>query len=165
MLGHAVKGTPMSELSQQIQADMVAAMKAHDDLTRSTLRMVISAIKTEQVAGDSARELTDDEVISVLNREVAKRRDSAESYTSGNRPELAAKELAEIEVVQRYLPADLTEAEVDGIIADELAAVAAQTGSQPSMKQMGLVMKGVTARVNGRAEGAKVAAKVRAALS
>ncbi len=155
----------MSELSQQIQADMVAAMKAHDDLTRSTLRMVISAIKTEQVAGESARDLTDDEVIAVLNREVAKRRDSAESYTSGNRPELAAKELAEIEVVQRYLPADLTEAEVDTIISEEIAAVAAQTGAQPSMKQMGLVMKAVTARVNGRAEGAKVAAKVRAALS
>jgi uncharacterized protein YqeY len=155
----------MSELSQQIQADMVAAMKAHDDLTRSTLRMVISAIKTEQVAGDTARELSDEEVMAVLNREVAKRRDSAQSYTAGNRPELAAKELAEIEVVQRYLPADLTESEVDAIVAEEIAAVSQQVGATPTMKQMGLVMKAVTPRVNGRADGAKVAAKVKAALS
>lgn len=155
----------MSALSQQIQTDMVAAMKAHDDLTRSTLRMVISAIKTEQVSGDTARELSDDEVLAILNREVAKRRDSAQSYTAGNRPELAAKELAEIEVVQRYLPADLTETEVDAIIAEQIAAVTEQLGAAPTMKQMGVVMKAVTAQVNGRADGASVAAKVRAALS
>jgi len=155
----------MSELSEQIQADMVAAMKAHDDLTRSTLRMVIAAIKNEQVAGDEARKLSNDEVMVVLNKEAAKRRDSAQAYTSGGRPELAAKENAELEVLQRYLPAALTEAEVDAIIGEELAAVAEKIGTKPALKQMGLVMKAVTARIDGRADGATVAAKVKAHLS
>lgn len=155
----------MSELAQQIQADMVASMKAHDDLTRSTLRMAISAIKNEQVAGKQARELTDADVVIVLNREVAKRRDSAEAYTSGNRPELAAKELAEIEVLQRYLPAALSDAELDVLIANALAQAEAQLGAKPTLKQMGVVMKTVTAEVAGRAEGGKVAAKVKAALA
>lgn len=155
----------MSELKDTIQADMVAAMKAHDELTKSTLRMAVAAIKNEQVAGSEARELSDDEVIAVLNREVAKRRDSAEAYTTGKRPELAAKELAEVEVLQRYLPAALTEAELDAIVAEEVAAAAAQLGAAPSMKQMGLVIKAVNARAAGRAQGAAVAAKVKAALS
>jgi uncharacterized protein len=155
----------MSELSEKIQADMVASMKAHDDLTRSTLRMVIAAIKNEQVAGDQARKLSDAEVLVVLNKEAAKRRDSAAAYTDGGRAELAAKELAEIEVLQRYLPAGLSEAEVDAIIAEELAAVEAQLGAKPAIKQMGLVMKAVTARIAGRADGAMVAAKVKAQLN
>jgi len=154
----------MSELKDRLQADLVAAMKSRDDLTRSTLRMVMTAIQTEQVAGAAARELSDPEVLAVLNREVAKRRDSAEAYTAGRRPELAQKELAEVAVLQRYLPAALTEAELDQLIAEEVAAAAAQLGGQPTMKQLGLVIKAVNARVAGRAEGAKVAAKVRAAL-
>ena len=155
----------MSELKDTIQADMVAAMKAHDELTKSTLRMAVAAIKNEQVAGSEARELSDDEVIAVLNREVAKRRDSAEAYTAGKRPELAAKELAEVEVLQRYLPAALTEAELDAIVAEEVAAAAAQLGAAPSMKQMGLVIKAVNARAAGRAQGAAVAAKAKASPS
>ncbi len=155
----------MSALSEQIQADMVAAMKAHDDLTRSTLRMAIAAIKNEQVAGKQARELSDAEVVGVLNREVAKRRDSAEAYTAGKRPELAAKELAEVEVLQRYLPAALSEVELDDLVAAELARVTAELGSAPTMKQMGMVMKAVTGEVAGRADGSVVAAKVRAALA
>ncbi len=155
----------MAELKDRIQADMVAAMKAHDELTKSTLRMAVAAIKNEQVAGKEARELSDAEVRGVLNREVAKRRDSAEAYTAGNRPELAAKELAEVDVLQRYLPARLTEAELDEIVAEEVASAAAQLGAAPSMKQMGLVIKAVNARAAGRADGATVAAKVKAALS
>ncbi|MCL4722625.1 MAG: GatB/YqeY domain-containing protein [Gammaproteobacteria bacterium] len=155
----------MSELKDRIQADLVAAMKARDDLTRSTLRMVMTAIQTAQVAGATARELDDDEVLAVLNREVAKRRDSAEAYTAGRRPELAARELAEVEVLQRYLPAALTDEELDVLVAEEVAAAAAQLGATPTMKQMGLVIKAVNARVAGRAEGAKVAAKVKAALA
>lgn len=155
----------MSELKDRIQVDLVAAMKARDDLTRSTLRMVMTAIQTEQVAGASARELDDTEVLTVLNREVAKRRDSAEAYTAGSRPELAAKELAEVEVLQRYLPAALTEAELDALVAEEVAAAADQLGAAPTMKQLGLVIKAVNARAAGRAEGAKVAAKVKAALA
>jgi uncharacterized protein YqeY len=155
----------MSEFSDRLQADLVAAMKAHDELTKSTLRMAVAAIKNEQVAGKEARELSDAEVLGVLNREVAKRRDSAEAYTAGNRPELAEKELAEIEVLQRYLPAALTDAELDAIVTEEVAAAAAQLGSAPTMRQMGLVIKAVNARAAGRAEGATVAAKVKAALA
>jgi uncharacterized protein YqeY len=140
-------------------------MKAHDELTKSTLRMAVAAIKNEQVAGKEARELSDAEVLGVLNREVAKRRDSAEAYTAGNRPELAEKELAEIEVLQRYLPAALTDAELDAIVTEEVAAAAAQLGSAPTMRQLGLVIKAVNARAAGRAEGATVAAKVKAALA
>ena len=155
----------MSELKDRIKADLVTAMKAHDELTKSTLRMAVAAITNEQVAGREARELSDVEVLAVLNKEVAKRRDSAEAYAEGNRPELAAKELAEVEVLQRYLPTALTEAELDAIVAEEVAAAAAQLGGAPSMKQMGLVIKAVNARAAGRAQGATVAAKVKAALS
>jgi len=155
----------MSELADRMQADLVAAMKARDDLVRSTLRMAMTAIKNEEVAGTEARELSDNEVLGVLNREVAKRRDSAEAYTAGNRPELAEKELAEVEVLQRYLPAALTDAELDAIVVEEVAAAAAQAGEALTMRQMGLVIKAVNARAAGRAEGAKVAAKVKAALS
>lgn len=154
----------MTTLSEQLQNDLVAAMKARDDLTRSTLRMAVSAIRNEAVAGKSARVLTEPEVIAVLNREVAKRRDSAEAYTAGNRPELAARELAEVEILQHYLPAGLTDAELDAIVAEEVAAAAADLGSAPTMRQMGLVIKAVNTRAAGRAEGAKVAAKVKAAL-
>lgn len=155
----------MAELKDRIQADLVTAMKAHDELTKSTLRMAVAAIKNEQVAGKEARELSDAEVLGVLNREVAKRRDSAEAYTAGNRPELAEKELAEVEILQRYLPTPLTDAELDAIVAEEVAAAAAQLGAAPSMRQMGLVIKAVNARAAGRAEGATVAAKVKAALA
>jgi hypothetical protein len=155
----------MSELSDRLQTDMVTAMKARDAATLSTLRMAIAAIKNEQVAGKEARVLSDVEVVGVLNREVAKRRDSAEAYTAGNRPELAAKELQEVEVLQRYLPTALTDDELDAIVAEEVAAAAASIGGAPTMKQMGLVIKAVNARAAGRAEGAKVAAKVKAALA
>lgn len=155
----------MSELSDRLQADMNSARKAHDALAVSTLGMAIAAIKTEQVAGKVARELSDAEVLGVLNREVAKRRDSADAYTQGNRPELASKELAEVEVLQRYLPAALSDAELDAIVAEEVATAAAQLGGAPTMKQMGLVIKAVNARAAGRAEGATVAARVKAALA
>lgn len=155
----------MSELADRLQTDLVAAMKERDELTRSTIRMAIAAIKNEQVAGKEARTLEQAEVLIVLNREVAKRRDSAEAYTAGNRPELAERELAEIEILQRYLPAALTDAELDDLVAAEVAAAAEGLGEQPSMKQMGLIIKAVNAKVAGRAEGAKVAAKVKAALA
>jgi len=155
----------MSELSDRLQTDLVTAMKAHDAVTLSTLRMTIAAIKNEQVAGKEARVLSEVEVVGILNREVAKRRDSAEAYTAGHRPELAAKELSEVEVLQRYLPTALTDNELDAIVAEEVSAAAASVGGTPTMKQMGLVIKAVNARAAGRAEGAKVAAKVKAALA
>lgn len=154
----------MAGMKDRLRADRVVAMKARDELAKSTLGMALSAIQLEEVAGDVARELSDDEVLRILTREVAKRKDSAEAYTSGNRPELASKELAEAAILQAYLPAALTEAELDGLVAEEVAAVAEVLGAAPTMKQMGQVIKAVNARANGRADGATVAAKVRAAL-
>lgn len=99
----------------------------------------------------------------MLTREVAKRKDSAQAYTDGKRPELA--ELAEATVLQAYLPAALTEDELDALVAEEVATAAAALGEAPTMKQMGQVIKAVNARAQGRTEGAVVAAKVRGALS
>lgn len=155
----------MGSLEERLSADMVAAMKARDKDATGTLRMVIAALKNEKVAGKVARELSDADEIAVLQREVARRKDSAQAYTDGKRPELAAKELAEVDLIARYLPAALTAKELDLLVEEEVAAAAATLGAAPTMKQMGLVIKAVTARAAGRAEGAQVAAKVRAALS
>ena len=112
-----------------------------------------------------ARELSDAEVTTVLRREAAKRKDSAQAYAEGNRPELAAKESAEADVLQRYLPAALDEAELDAIVAEEVSAAAAALGEPLGMKQLGGIIKAVNARTAGRADGAAVAAKVKAALA
>lgn len=155
----------MGSLEAQLHDDMVAATKARDRELTTTLRMVIGALKNEKVAGKVARELSDADEVVVLQRELAKRKDSAEAYTAGRRPELAAKELAEADVIARYLPAALSDAELDALVAEEVAAVAAALGAAPSMKQLGQVIKAVQARAAGRAEGGTIAAKVRAALA
>lgn len=154
----------MTGLKNQLKADRITAMKARDQITKDTLALALTAIQLEEVAGDVARELSDDEIITVLNREVSKRKDSAAAYTAGNRPELAEKELAEAAVLQTYLPAALTEAEIDTLVAEEIAAAAETLQAAPTMRQMGQVIKAVNARAAGRAEGAVIAAKVKAAL-
>ncbi|MGC4152507.1 MAG: GatB/YqeY domain-containing protein [Propionicimonas sp.] len=154
----------MAGLKDRLKADRIVAMKARDEIAKNTLGMALTAIQLEEVAGEVARELSDDEVLKVLTREVAKRKDSAQAYTDGRRPELAEKELAEATVLQAYLPAALTEEELDALVAEEVAAAAAALGEAPTMKQMGQVIKAVNARAQGRAEGAVVAAKVRGAL-
>jgi len=154
----------MAGLKDRLKADRIVAMKARDEIAKNTLGMALTAIQVEEVAGEVARELSEDEVRTVLTREVAKRKDSAQAYTDGRRPELAEKELAEAAVLQAYLPAALTEDELDALVTEEVAAAAATLGAAPTMKQMGQVIKAVNARAQGRAEGAVVAAKVRAAL-
>ena len=123
--------------------------------------MALSAIQNEEVSGESARRLSHDEEEALLGKEVRKRRESAEAYDAGHRPELAAKERAEIELLAAYLPANLSPAELDAIVADEVAAA----GEGVSLRQMGQVIKAVNARAKGRADGATVAAKVKAALA
>jgi uncharacterized protein YqeY len=154
----------MAGLKDRLRADRVAAMKARDTLARDTLGMALTALQLEEVSGEVARELSDDEVLAVLTREVAKRRDSASAYAAGKRQELADKELAEAALLQAYLPAALTEAELDVLVAEEVAAAAEALGAAPTLRNMGQVVKAVNARVKGRAEGAVVAAKVKAAL-
>lgn len=152
-------------LEKQIHDDMVAAMRAKDKTLTTTLRMAIAALKKEKVAGDTKRELSKEEEVAVLQREVRARKDSAQSYVEGGRQELADAELAEVEVLSKYLPAMLSEDELDAIISEELAAFESAQGEKPGMRQMGQIMKAVNARTNGRAEGATVASKVKQALA
>ncbi|WP_127781783.1 GatB/YqeY domain-containing protein [Rhodococcus sp. X156] len=155
----------MAELKQRIKADLTTAMKAKDALTVSTLRMVLSALQYEEVSGKQARELTDEDVLRVLARESKKRGESAEAFDGAGRGELADKERAEAQVIDAYLPTQLSDAEVDDVVARAVAAVAETTGEQPGQRQMGQVMKEAGALAAGRADGKRLSAAVRAALA
>jgi len=147
-------------LKEQLRSDLTTAMKSRDELTSATLRMVLTAVTTEEVAGKQARELSDDDIVKVLTREAKKRREANDAYTQAGREELAARELAELGVIERYLPQQLSDDEVAELVR---AAVAEAGVSDP--KAMGQVMKVLTPRVAGRADGAKVAAEVRRQLA
>ena len=150
----------MGALKDRLHADLTASMRARDELTTATLRMVLTAVGNEEVAGKAARELSDDEVLKVIARESKKRREAAEAFTTGGRADRAERELAEGEVLERYLPAQLSDAELAELVAAAVAEVGA-AGPQA----MGAVMKVVNPRVAGRAEGGRVAAAVKAALA
>jgi len=138
-------------------------MKAGNDVAKSTLRMALSAITNAEVAGDEAVELTDDQVIKVLQSEVKKRTESAEVYEQAGRTEAAIKERAEAEVLSAYLPAALSDDELTAVVQEEVARAAAQ-GAE-GMKAMGAVVKAVRERVGSGADGSKIADLVKAALS
>ena len=138
-------------------------MKAGNDIAKSTIRMALSAITNAEVAGDEAVELTDDQVIKVLQSEVKKRQESAEVYEQAGRTEAAVKERAEAEVLSVYLPAALSDDELAGVVQEEVARAAAQ-GAQ-GMKAMGAVVKAVRERVGSGVDGSKIADLVKAALS
>lgn len=146
-------------VKEQLRADLTTAMKSRDELTASTLRMVLTAVTTEEVAGKQARELSDDEVLKVLAREGKKRRESIEAYTSAGRDELAERERAEAAVIDRYLPAQLGDDELAALVT---AAIRESGAEGP--KAMGQVMKVLTPQIAGRADGGRVAAEVRRQL-
>jgi uncharacterized protein YqeY len=150
----------VAELKERLRADLNAAMRARDQVRMRTLRMALSSITNEEVAGASARQLSDDEVMKVLTREARKRREAAEAFGAAGRDEQAAAERAEGEVLAGYLPAQLSDDEVSALVA----AAIAETGAS-GMSGMGQVMKTVTPRIAGRADGARVAAEVRRLLS
>lgn len=150
----------MGSLKTRLREDLVVALRAKDEAAKTNIRLTLGAIQMEEVAGESARELSDAEELALVQREVRKRRDAAEAYAAGGRPELAAKENAEADWLSRYLPAPLSEDEVRTIVDEEVARV-----EGASLKQMGQIIKAVNARVAGRAEGKLVAAAVRAALA
>lgn len=152
----------MSDLKDQLRADLTTAIKSRDEVTAATVRMVLTAITNEEVAGKEARELSDEDVVTVLGREAKKRRESAEAYDAAQRPELADRERAELEVIARYLPQQLADDEVDAIVAAAVAQVA--EGGATGGQAMGQVMKLVQPQVKGRADGGLVAAKVKSAL-
>jgi uncharacterized protein len=154
----------MAELNDRLRADLTSAMKAQDKLRTATLRMLLSAIKNEEVSGKEPRELSDDDVIKVLAKELRKREESAEIYTENGRGELAAEEHAEARIIDEYLPTPLTEAEVADVVDTAIAQVADATGEAPGMKQMGLVMKAATAIAAGKADGKRLSEAVKARL-
>ena len=147
-------------LKTRLHGDLTTSIKARDELRTATLRMVLSAITNEEVSGTAARELSDDEVLKVLTREGKKRREAAEAFATGNRPELAERERAEGEIIAAYLPAQLSDDELRDLVTQ---AVAAARASGP--QAMGAVMKVVNPLVAGRADGGRVAAEVKRQLA
>ncbi len=150
----------MSTLKQTLRDDLTTAIREQDEVRVATLRMVLTAITNEEVAGDVARELSDDDVQAVLRREAKKRREAATAFADGGRPERADRERAEMAVIEGYLPAQLD----DAALAELVSAAIRDTGAE-GMKAMGAVMKQATAAVAGRAEGGRVAAEVRRQLA
>jgi uncharacterized protein YqeY len=151
-------------LKAQIRANLTAAMKARDAAVTGTLRMVLAAITNAEVAGATAKELTDDEIVAVLGKEVKKRHESVEIYRNAGRDELADKESAEAGIIEAYLPAQLSDEELSAIVAAEVASMTSSSEESIGMKQMGLVIKAVKAKAGVQADGARVAAAVKAAL-
>ncbi|AMY20845.1 MULTISPECIES: GatB/YqeY domain-containing protein [Nocardiaceae] len=153
-----------SDIEKRLRADLTTSMKAKDALRTATLRMLLSAIGAEKVAGKEARELTDDDVLRVLAKESKKRGESAEIYTQNGRGELAATERAEAQIIDEYLPTPLTDAELADVADTAIAQVAEELGERPGMRQMGQVMKAATAIAAGKADGSRLSAAVRARL-
>ncbi|GAA2604489.1 GatB/YqeY domain-containing protein [Dactylosporangium fulvum] len=147
-------------LKARLESDLRDAMKARDELVTSTLRMALTAVRNAEVAGKSARELSDDEVLSVLTKEAKKRREAADAFADAGREAQAAKERAEEEVLAAYLPKQLSEEDLTAIVRDALSAAGLS-----GMSSMGPAMKAAQAAVAGRAEGGRVAAVVRAQLA
>jgi len=152
--------TTASTLKATLHADLNAAMRERDQVRTGTLRMVLTAVTNEEVSGTSARELSDDEVLKVVVKEAKKRREAATAYTDAGRPELADKEMAELAVLEAYLPAQLSDDELESLVAQ-----AVQSTGASGMAQMGQVMKAAQPLVAGRAEGGRVAAAVKKALA
>lgn len=147
-------------LKEKLEADLTAALKAHDDVRKRTLRMALSAVTNEEKAGKSERTLTDDEVIKVLAREAKKRREAAEAFDQGGRADSAQAERDEGAVLETYLPKQLTDEELAQIVK---AAIAESGAEGP--RAMGAVMKIVNPKVAGLAEGGRVAAEVKKQLA
>lgn len=139
----------MGELTEKIRAELTAAMKARDAERLSTLRMLQSAFKYQQI--ESGHELSDEEAMIVIRKAVKQRLDSIEQYTKGNRPDLAEKERGEMELLKTWLPPELTDEEIEAGVRE----IVASTGAQ-SKKDMGKVMKEASARFKGRVDGKKI---------
>lgn len=151
----------MASLKDQLRTELTASMKARDELRSSTLRMVLTAVATAEVAGKEARELSDDEVTGVLASEAKKRREAATAFDDAGREELAAKERAEAVILAEFLPEPLTSDEISALVT---AAIADLGVAGDGMKAMGRVMGAVTPQTKGRADGGAVSAEVRRQL-
>ncbi|CAB4572884.1 MAG: GatB/YqeY domain-containing protein [Actinobacteria bacterium] len=150
-------------MKQRLQDDLTAAIRSRDEVRSATIRLALSAIKTEEVAGKEARELSEAEVIQVLSREAKKRKEAADVYRGAGAEDRAKAEEAELAVLSEYLPQALSSAEVEQIVKDAIAQAAA--AGLTGMKAMGAVMKVVQPQTLGRADGAEVAALVKQLLA
>ncbi|MFE4976655.1 GatB/YqeY domain-containing protein [Kitasatospora sp. NPDC056651] len=150
----------MTTLKEQLHEDLTAAIRDRDELRSSTIRLTLAAVTSEEVAGKQKRELSDADVLKVIGREAKKRREAAEAFDTAGRTDQAARERAEGELLATYLPKQLSDEELAAIVA---AAVAESGASGP--QGMGAVMKLVKPKVDGLAEGGRVAAAVKAALA
>jgi uncharacterized protein YqeY len=150
----------MAGLKDRLRSDLTVAMKARDEVRTRTLRMALTSVTNEEVAGKAARDLDDDEVLRLVAREAKRRREAAEAFDAAGRPDQAASERAEEAVLAGYLPAQLDDAELTAIVTQAIAGTGAT-----EIRQMGQVMKSVTPQVAGRAEGGRVAAEVRRQLA
>lgn len=150
-----------TSLKDRIRADRIAAMKDRDKVRSSALGMVLTAITNAEVAGKEARELSDDEIITVLTSEAKKRREAAAAYAEGGREEQAEKERVEAGIIAEYLPEQLSAEEIAGIVSEAIAATGA---ADEGARAMGKVMGVVQPKVKGRADGGAVAAEVRRLL-
>ncbi len=142
----------MTTVADQLRTDITAAMKAGDRERVGALRLVLSELQKSVKEGDG-------DELAVLRRERKRRLDAAEQFQGGGRDELAARESAEAELIAAYLPAELSDAEIDALVAEAVA----ETGAS-SPKEMGQVMKATMGRIAGRADGKRVSARVREAL-
>lgn len=152
-----------SPLKAHLQSDLTEAIRSRDEVRAATLRMALTAIRSEEVAGSVARDLSDAEVVAVLGREAKKRREAAAAFDGAGRGEKAQRERDELDVLHGYLPAQVSDDDLAALVAEEVAAAAAAGAT--GMAAMGRVMKAVQPRVAGRAEGGRVAAEVRRQLA
>jgi uncharacterized protein YqeY len=147
-------------LKEKLQNDLTSAMRARDEVRSSTIRMILTSIRNEEVSGKEARELSESEIITVLSREAKKRREAEEAFEQAGAKDRAEMEKAEGGVIAEYLPKQLSEAEIKTLIASAI-----QESGANSPAQMGLVMKSLQPKIAGKADGGTVSALVKAALS
>jgi uncharacterized protein YqeY len=150
----------VAELKERLRADLTTAMRSQDEVRTATIRMALTAVTNAEVAGPQAKELSDDDVLAVLTKEAKKRREAADAFRAGGRPDRAEREEAEAEVIAGYLPAPLTDDELTALVD----AAVADTGAS-TMRDMGAVMKRLAPQVTGRAEGRVVADAVKSRLA
>ena len=152
----------VSDLKDRLRTDLTTSIKARDELRSSTLRMVLTAITNAEVAGKVSRELTDEDVITVLSSEAKKRREAAEAFETAGGTESAAKERAEAEILADYLPTPLSEDEIRDLVTSAIVSLGV---GDDGMKAMGRVMGALQSQIKGRADGGVVSAEVRRQLS
>ncbi|EFP58967.1 GatB/YqeY domain-containing protein [Dermacoccus nishinomiyaensis] len=155
-----MNATGATTLKATLHTDLTDAIRERDQVRSATLRMVLTAVSNAEVAGKEHRELSDDEVLAVIVKEAKKRREAADAYVGAGRTELAEKENAELACLEGYLPKQLSDDEIDAIVAEAVSATGAS-----GMKDMGKVMGVVKPKIGEQAEGGRVAAAVKKALA